>query len=203
MIVVDNVSKGFGGRLLFEEVHTAFPPGKRFGLTGPNGAGKSTFMKILIGDIDADSGFVRRPKRVGVLRQDHSIYNDMRVIDSVIVGNQRLWEAMTEKDALLAKPELSDEDGERLGELECVVAEEDGYTAEPDAAVLLDGLGIPQEMHERKMKELQGGFKLRVLLAQAPPLQPPPLACAHLQRRRRQQRHCAPIQKGALQLREV
>ncbi len=167
MIVVDNVSKGFGGRLLFESVQTTFPPGKRFGLTGPNGAGKSTFMKILIGDIDADSGTIKRPRRVGVLRQDHSLYDDMRVIDTVVSGNPRLWEAMTEKEALLAKPDPSDADGERLGELECVVAEEDGYTAESDAAVLLDGLGIAQELHERPMKELQGGFKLRVLLAQA------------------------------------
>ncbi len=167
MIVVNNVSKGFGGRKLFDEVQTTFPPGKRFGLTGPNGAGKSTFMKILMGDIEPDSGTISRPKRVGVLRQDHSLYDEMRVIDTVIVGNKRLWEAIAEKEAIYAKPDMSDEDGERLGELECVVAEEDGYTAESDAAVLLDGLGIPQGMHERPMRELQGGFKLRVLLAQA------------------------------------
>ncbi len=167
MIVVNNVSKGFGGRKLFDEVHTTFPAGKRFGLTGPNGAGKSTFMKILMGDIEPDSGTISRPKRVGVLRQDHSLYDEMRVIDTVIVGNKRLWEAIAEKEAIYAKPDMSDEDGERLGELECVVAEEDGYTAESDAAVLLDGLGIPQGMHERPMRELQGGFKLRVLLAQA------------------------------------
>lgn len=167
MIVVNNVSKGFGGRKLFDEVHTTFPPGKRFGLTGPNGSGKSTFMKVLMGDIEPDSGTINRPKRVGVLRQDHSLYDEMRVIDTVIVGNKRLWEAIAEKEAIYAKPDMTDEDGERLGELECVVAEEDGYTAESDAAVLLDGLGIPQGMHERPMRELQGGFKLRVLLAQA------------------------------------
>ena len=167
MIVVNNVSKGFGGRKLFDEVHTTFPPGKRFGLTGPNGSGKSTFMKVLMGDIEPDSGTINRPKRVGVLRQDHSLYDEMRVIDTVIVGNKRLWEAISEKEAIYAKPDMTDEDGERLGELECVVAEEDGYTAESDAAVLLDGLGIPQGMHERPMRELQGGFKLRVLLAQA------------------------------------
>jgi ATPase subunit of ABC transporter with duplicated ATPase domains len=167
MIVVSNVSKGFGGRLLFENVTTSFGPGKRFGLTGPNGAGKSTFMKILIGDLEPDSGTISRPKKLGILRQDHSLYDDMRVIDTVIAGNKRLWDAMTEKEALLAKPEQSDEDGEKLGDLECVIAEEDGYTAEPDAAVMLEGLGIPQEWQERPMKELQGGFKLRVLLAQA------------------------------------
>ncbi|MFN7142978.1 MAG: ABC-F family ATP-binding cassette domain-containing protein [Myxococcota bacterium] len=167
MIVVNNVSKGFGGRLLFESVTTSFGPGKRFGLTGPNGAGKSTFMKILIGDLEPDSGSISRPKKLGILRQDHSLYDDMRVIDTVIAGNKRLWDAMTEKDALLAKPDQTEDDGMRLGDLECVIAEEDGYTAEPDAAVMLEGLGIPQEWQERPMSELQGGFKLRVLLAQA------------------------------------
>jgi ATPase subunit of ABC transporter with duplicated ATPase domains len=167
MVVVSNVSKGFGGRLLFESVTTAFGPGKRFGLTGPNGAGKSTFMKILIGDIEPDSGTISRPKKLGILRQDHSLYDEMRVIDTVIAGNKRLWDAMTEKDAILAKPDPTEEDGEKLGDLECVVAEEDGYTAEPDASVMLEGLGLPQAWHERPMKELQGGFKLRVLLAQA------------------------------------
>ncbi len=167
MIVVNNVSKGFGGRLLFESVTTSFGPGKRFGLTGPNGAGKSTFMKILIGDLEPDSGSISRPKRLGILRQDHTLYDDMRVIDTVIAGNKRLWDAMTEKEALLAKPDLSEQDGERMGDLECVIAEEDGYTAEPDAAVMLEGLGLTQAQQERPMKELQGGFKLRVLLAQA------------------------------------
>ncbi len=167
MIVVSNVSKGFGGRLLFESVMTSFGPGKRFGLTGPNGAGKSTFMKILIGDIEPDSGTISRPKRLGILRQDHTLYDDMRVVDTVIAGNKRLWDAMTEKEALLAKPDPTEEDGERMGDLECVIAEEDGYTAESDAAVMLEGLGITQAQQDRPMKELQGGFKLRVLLAQA------------------------------------
>lgn len=167
MITVSSVTKRFGGRLLFENVNTVFSPGKRFGLTGPNGAGKSTFMKILIGEIEPDEGTVSRPKRIGVLRQDHTLYDHMRVLDVVICGNPRLWEAMVERDRILAQPEHSDADGERLGELECVVAEEDGYTAESDAAVLLEGLGIPQEAHERPLSELKGGFKLRVLLAQA------------------------------------
>ncbi len=167
MITVSNVSKGFGGRKLFDEVNTAFGPGKRFGLTGPNGAGKSTFMKILIGDMDPDSGTVSRPKRVGILRQDHTLFDHMRVIDVVICGNKRLWDAMVEKERILAKPDMTEDDGVTLGELECVVAEEDGYSAESDAAVMLEGLGIVQDAHERPLSELKGGFKLRVLLAQA------------------------------------
>ncbi len=167
MITVNNISKSFGGRKLFEDVNTAFGPGKRFGLTGPNGAGKSTFMKILIGDLEPDSGSINRPKRLGILRQDHTLFDHMRVIDVVICGNKRLWDAMVEKEQLLAQPELTDEDGEKLGELECIVAEEDGYSAEAEAAVMLEGLGIVQASQERPLSELKGGFKLRVLLAQA------------------------------------
>ncbi len=167
MIVVSNVSKGFGGRLLFEDVNTSFPPGQRYGLTGPNGAGKTTFMKILIGEIDCDNGHINRPDRVGYIRQDHTTFDDMRVLDAVISGNERLWEAMQERDALSSREDLSDADGERLGELECVVGEEDGYEAESSAAVILDGLGLSQAEQEGPMKELQGGFKLRVLLARA------------------------------------
>ncbi|MBM4391323.1 MAG: ATP-binding cassette domain-containing protein [Deltaproteobacteria bacterium] len=167
MITVNNVSKSFGGRKLFDEVNTAFGPGKRFGLTGPNGAGKSTFMKILVGDLDPDSGNLSRPKRLGILRQDHTLFDHMRVIDVVICGNKRLWDSMVEKEQILAKADMTDEDGEKLGELECIVAEEDGYSAEADAAVMLEGLGIVQASHERPLSELKGGFKLRVLLAQA------------------------------------
>lgn len=167
MIVVSNVSKGFGGRILFEEVTTSFGPGKRFGLTGPNGAGKSTFMKILLGEIEQDSGTISRPDRLGYIRQDQGAFDHMRAIDVVISGNVRLWDAMQQKEVLLAKDDMSEAEGELLGELECVVAEEDGYAAESDAAVLLEGLGIPQQLQEKPMKELQGGFKIRVLLAQA------------------------------------
>jgi ATPase subunit of ABC transporter with duplicated ATPase domains len=167
VIVVSNVSKSFGGRKLFEDVTTSFGPGKRFGLTGPNGAGKSTFMKILIGDLEPDSGTISRPKRLGILRQDHTLFDHMRVLDVAICGNKRLWDAMQQKDAILAKAEMTEDDGVLLGELECLIAEEDGYTAESDAAVLLEGLGIPQAAHERPLSELKGGFKLRVLLAQA------------------------------------
>ncbi len=167
MISVSNVSMRYGGKVLFEDVAAAFLSGRRYGLTGPNGAGKSTFMKLLSGEVDAQKGAVVRPKKLGILRQDQFAFDAYRVIDTVIMGNLPLWKALDEREELYAKPELTDEDGMRLGELEGVVAEEDGYTAESDAAVLLDGLDIPEPLHDRKMSELQGGQKVRVLLAQA------------------------------------
>jgi ATPase subunit of ABC transporter with duplicated ATPase domains len=157
----------FGAKILFEDVTTSFLPGRRYGLTGPNGAGKSTFMKLLTGEDEPQKGTVTRPKKLGVLRQDQFAFDAYRVIDTVIMGNQRLWTALEEREHFYAKAEMSDEDGMRLGELEGIVGEEDGYTAESDAAVLLDGLDVPVELHERKMGELQGGHKVRVLLAQA------------------------------------
>src|SRR6266545_2968288 len=157
----------YGTKVLFDEVAVAFSPGRRYGLTGPNGAGKTTFMKILAGEEEPDAGKVLRPKRLGTLIQDQFRYEDDRVIDVVLMGNSVLWEAMQEKDRLLAKREISEEDGHRLGELEGVIAEEEGYTAEATAAELLDGLGIAQEAHEQPMRALAGGYKLRVLLAQA------------------------------------
>jgi ATPase subunit of ABC transporter with duplicated ATPase domains len=167
MFNVINVSKAYGPKKLFEEVNVAFSPGRRYGLTGPNGAGKSTFMKILAGDEEADLGTISRPKRLGILRQDHFRYEDTRVLDVVLMGNKALWDAMHEKNTLLAKAEITEEDGNRLGELEGVIAEEDGYVAESDAATLLVGLGIAEQFHEGPMKQLTGGLKLRVLLAQA------------------------------------
>ncbi|HUK65329.1 MAG TPA: ATP-binding cassette domain-containing protein [Anaeromyxobacteraceae bacterium] len=167
MISVQNVSKAFGPKKLFEDVNVAFNPGRRYGLTGPNGAGKTTFMKILSGDEEPDSGQIIRPKRMGVLRQDQFAYEDDRVLDVVLMGNAVLWKALEEKDALLAHKEVTEEDGHRLGELEAVIAEEDGYTAEASAAELLGGLGISQEAHEQPMRSLAGGYKLRVLLAQS------------------------------------
>jgi ATPase subunit of ABC transporter with duplicated ATPase domains len=157
----------FGAKILFEDVSTVFLAGRRYGLTGPNGAGKSTFMKVLTGESEPQKGSVVRPKRLGILRQDQFAFDAYRVIDTVIMGNKPLWDALSERDALYGKPELTDDDGMRLAELEGVVAENDGYTAESDAAVLLDGLDIPEPLHERKMSELQGGQKVRVLLAQA------------------------------------
>ena len=167
MIQVQDVTKAFAGKKLFENVGTAFPPGRRYGLTGPNGAGKSTFMKILAGDLDPDTGVISRPKRTSVLKQDQFAYEEKRVLDVVLMGNALLWEAMQEKERLLAKADLSDDDGSRLGELEGAIAEEDGYSAEAQAATLLEGLGIFEQDHQRLMREMAGGNKVRVLLAQA------------------------------------
>src|SRR5579864_7815760 len=169
MISVENVTMRFGARVLFEDVTTTFMAGRRYAISGPNGAGKSTFMKILTGEQDATHGTITRPKKIGILRQDQFAFDKFRVIDTVIMGNGTLWKALQEREALYAKPhdELTDSDGMRLGELEGIIGEEGGYTAEADAAILLDGLGVETELHERKMSELQGGQKVRVLLAQA------------------------------------
>ncbi len=167
MISVQDVTKAFGPKKLFEEVSVSFAPGNRYGLTGPNGAGKTTFMKILAGDEESDSGSVLRPKRLGILRQDHYRYEDHRVVDTVLMGNRPLWAAISEKEQLLAKPEMTDDDGMRLAELEGIIAEEDGYSAEAAAGALLSGLGVDGEFHDQPMRALAGGYKLRVLLAQA------------------------------------
>jgi ATPase subunit of ABC transporter with duplicated ATPase domains len=169
MLSVENVTMRFGSRVLFEDVTCTFMAGRRYAISGPNGAGKSTFMKILTGEQEPTHGNITRPKRIGILRQDQFAFDKFRVIDTVIMGNAALWNAMEEREHLYAKPhdELTDADGMRLGELEGIVGEENGYTAEADAGVLLDGLDIPAELHERKMGELQGGQKVRVLLAQA------------------------------------
>jgi ATPase subunit of ABC transporter with duplicated ATPase domains len=169
MLSVNYVSMRFGPRVLFEDVTCTFMAGRRYAISGPNGAGKSTLMKILTGELEPTKGSVTRPKRLGVLRQDQFAFDEFRVIDTVIMGNATLWNALEERDTLYAKPheELTDADGMRLGELEGIVGEEGGYTAESDAGTLLDGLGIDSDLHERKMGELQGGQKVRVLLAQA------------------------------------
>jgi len=169
MISVNNVTMRYGARVLFDDVTCTFMAGRRYAITGPNGAGKSTLMKILTGELEPTKGNVSRPKKLGVLRQDQFAFDDYRVIDTVIMGNTALWETLQEREALYARPhdELTDADGMRLGELEGMVGEEGGYTAESDAAILLDGLDVPAELHERKMGELQGGQKVRVLLAQA------------------------------------
>ncbi len=159
----------FGARILFDEVTCTFLTGRRYAISGPNGGGKSTLMKILTGEIEPAKGSITRPKKLGVLRQDQFAFDTYRVIDTVVMGNVPLWAALQERDTLYNKPheELTDEDGMRLGELEGIVGEEGGYTAESDAAVLLDGLGVDASLHERRMGELQGGQKVRVLLAQA------------------------------------
>jgi ATPase subunit of ABC transporter with duplicated ATPase domains len=169
LLSVNHVTMRYGARILFEDVTTTFLSRRRYAITGPNGAGKSTFVKILTGELDPTAGHVVRPKKMGVLKQDQFAFDSYRVIDTVIMGNEPLWAAMQEREALYEKDpaELTDDDGIRLGELEGIVGDENGYTAEPDAAILLDGLDIPEEFHERKMSELQGGQKVRVLLAQA------------------------------------
>src|SRR5215204_4593495 len=167
MISVSGVSMRFGSKVLFEDVSTTFSSARRYGLTGPNGSGKSTFMKLLTGESEPQRGTVVRPRKLGVLRQDQYAFDSYRVLDTVVMGNKRLWGALQERDVLYEKTDMTDEDGMRLGELEGMVGEEDGYTAESDAAILLQGLDIPDELHERKMAELQGGQKVRVLLAQA------------------------------------
>ena len=168
MISVQNVSTRFGNKILFEDVTTTFSKGRRYGLTGPNGSGKTTFMRLLTGDQPPQKGTVVRPTKFGVLRQDQFAYDTFTVADAVIMGNKRLWTALQEREALYEKSaDMTDADGMRLGELEGIVGEEDGYEAEANAAILLQGLDIPNELHQRKMAELQGGQKVRVLLAQA------------------------------------
>src|ERR1700716_3480819 len=169
MLSVNNITMRFGGRILFDDVTCSFMAGRRCAITAPNGAGKTSLMKILAGDFEPTKGSITRPKKLGILRQDQFAFDEFRVIDTVIMGNAPLWKALQERDALYAKPHesLTDKDGMRLGELEGIVGEEGGYTAEADAAILLDGLGMEAALHERKMSELQGGHKVRVLLTQA------------------------------------
>ena len=167
MITITGVTKGFSGTTLFRDVNVAFSPGNNYGMTGPNGCGKSTLMKILIGAEETDEGTTSIPKRTGWLRQDHSAFDAYSILDAVMMGNKALWDARSEQERLYAKEDFTDDDGMRLGELEGIVAEEDGYTAEADAAVLLAGLGIPQDLHHRSMTEVVAGQKVRVLLAQA------------------------------------
>jgi ATPase subunit of ABC transporter with duplicated ATPase domains len=168
MISVNEVTMNFGARMLFDGVTVTFNAGERYGLTGPNGSGKSTFMKIVAHELEPMSGSVHLPRRFGILRQDHTAFDQYRVIDVVMMGNRALWSAMSEKETLLAKGDaLTDDDGVRLGELEGVIAEEDGYTAETQAESLLEGLGIVAKYHTEPLSVLQGGDKVRVLLAQA------------------------------------
>src|SRR5579872_5220647 len=167
MISVQGVSMRFGSKILFEDVTTTFSAGRRYGLTGPNGAGKSTFMKLLTGELPPQRGTVVRPAKVGVLRQDQFAFDEFRVIDTVVMGNHKLWSALQERENLYNKTDLTDAEGMRLGELEGIVGDEDGYEAEANAAILLQGLDIPEALHRRTMSEMQGGQKVRVLLAQA------------------------------------
>src|SRR5580692_4839224 len=148
MITVNGVSKSYGARTLFDNVTVKFTPGNRYGLTGPNGAGKSTFMKILTGEIEASNrGTITKPRRVGVLQQDQFAFDNVRIIDTVMMGNSFLWEALKERNEICAATDISDAMMERLGELESTVADENGYMAEIEAAEILRGIGIADEKH--------------------------------------------------------
>jgi len=169
MITVTDVSLRYGDRKLFEDVNIKFTPGNCYGLIGANGAGKSTFLKILSGEIEAQSGNVSMGpnERLAVLKQNHFEYEEVEVMKVVIMGHQRLYEVMQEKDAIYMKEDFSDEDGMRAAELEGEFAELNGWEAESEAAILLKGLGIGEDLHDKKMSELTGGEKVKVLLAQA------------------------------------
>ena len=169
MITVSNVSLRYGGRKLFEDVNLKFTAGNCYGVIGANGAGKSTFLKILSGEVEPNTGEVSiAPNtRMSVLKQDHYQYDDFEVLETVIMGNERLYQIMKEKDALYAKEDFSDEDGIRASELEGEFADLNGWEAESEASSLLQGLGIGTESHYKKVSELTGAEKVKVLLAQA------------------------------------
>jgi ATPase subunit of ABC transporter with duplicated ATPase domains len=166
MITLENISKRVGNRTLFENVSFTFNDGCRYGLTGPNGSGKSTLLKIVMGVEPQTSGIVTLPKKVGFLKQRIEDFRDYTVIDTVIMGNSRLWNAMVERDKLYEE-EMTDAIGMRLGELEEIVADEEGYSAESEAEVLLIGMGIPEELHRKKMHEIPSDRQFRALLCQA------------------------------------
>lgn len=169
MITVTNVSLRYGDRKLFEDVNIKFTPGNCYGLIGANGAGKSTFLKILSGEIEAQTGDISMGpnERLAVLKQNHFEYEEFEAMKVVIMGHQRLYEVMQEKDAIYMKEDFSDEDGMRAAELEGEFADLNGWEAESEAAILLKGLGITEDLHDKKMSELTGSEKVKVLLAQA------------------------------------
>ena len=169
MIQASNVTLRFGKKALFEDVNVKFVPGHCYGLIGANGAGKSTFLRILTGELEPTKGevIITPGERLSFLKQNHFQYDDRTVLDTVMLGNARLFEIMKEKDALYAKPDFSEEDGIRASELEADFAAMNGWEAESDAATLLNGLGIETELHYKLMKDLNGSEKVKVLLAQA------------------------------------
>lgn len=169
MIATNGVTLQYGQRRLFENVSITFSPGNCYGLIGANGSGKSTFLKILSGEMESTAGevTVKPGARISTLKQDRSAYDEYPALTTVIMGHEKLYNVMREKDALYAKPDFSEEDGIRVSELEGEFAEMDGWNAEADAAKLLSDLGIPENLHDRYMKQLEAGQKVRVLLAQA------------------------------------
>jgi len=169
MLTVSNISLRFGKRVLFEEVNLKFIPGNCYGVIGANGAGKSTLLKIISGDIDPTTGSISISpgERMSVLKQNHFEFDEFPVLQTVMMGNKKLWDVMQEKDAIYAKADFSDADGEKAADLESVFAEMNGWEAESDAGNVLSGLGIKPVLHEKLMNELSGNEKVRVLLAQA------------------------------------
>ncbi len=169
MITVSNLAIQFGKKVLFQDVNLKLVPGNCYGIIGANGAGKSTFLKIVSGDLDSTRGSVTLGpgERLSVLRQDHSAFDEFMVIDTVLMGHEKLWKVSREKDAIYAKADFSEEDGIRASELEELFAEMDGWNAESNAASLLSGLGIKEEQHHKLVKDLSGKEKVKVLLAQA------------------------------------
>lgn len=169
MITTTDVTLNFGSRKLFENVNLKFTPGNCYGVIGANGAGKSTFLKLLSGELETSHGEIYKEKGASLsfLKQDHFQYNEEKVFDTVIMGNKRLLEVMKEKDAIYAKEEFSEEDGVKAAELESEFAEMNGWEAESDAAVLLSGLGLPDSLHKKLVKDLKDSEKVKVLLAQA------------------------------------
>ena len=169
MISTQEITLQYGGRVLFKDVNVNFTKGNCYGLIGANGTGKSTFLKVLSGDIEPNSGsvFITPGERMAVLKQDHFMFDEFEVVKTVLYGHKRLYEIMEEKEKLYAKEDFSDEDGIRVSELEGEFGELDGWTVESDAEILLNGLGITNEFHYAKMKELTGNQKVKVLLAQA------------------------------------
>ena len=169
MISANNVTPRLGKKALFEEVNIKFTEGNCYGLIGANGAGKSTFLKILSGQLETTNGdvVITPGQRLSFLQQDHFKYDSFPVLDTVIMGNQRLYDIMKEKEAIYAKEDFTDEDGIRASELEGEFAEMNGWEAESDAAQLLNGLGIDTSIHYSMMSELNGSEKVKVLLAQA------------------------------------
>lgn len=169
MISVKNVTLSFGKRVLFDEVNLNFTKGNCYGVIGANGAGKSTFLKILSGEIEPNKGTVEITpgERMSVLKQNHYEFDEVTVLNTVLMGNKKLWEIAHERDSIYAKEDFTEEDGMRAGELEAEYGEMGGYTAESDAGVLLGDLGVKEELHSTLMKDLSGALKVRVLLAQA------------------------------------
>ena len=169
MITISNLAMQFGGSVLFKQVDLQFTPGNCYGVIGANGAGKSTFLKLLSGELEPTSGeiFIKPGARMSVLKQDQNQYDAYTILDTVIMGNQHLYDVMKEKDALYEKPDFSEEDGMRASELEAEFADMDGWEAESDASKLLQGLGIPVELHYDLMANTDPRLKVKVLLAQA------------------------------------